>query len=91
MLKDRFEAAPEPDEPLQSDLEQDHDDLYDEDQFFRESDGLPPGPAPKLQGGPSNNRVSDIPGYTVTSSTPPMPPRSIQDFNQDNDFSFEGE
>ncbi|XP_055539592.1 protein eva-1 homolog C isoform X2 [Wyeomyia smithii] len=89
VLKDRFEAAPEPDEPLQSDLEQDHDDLYDEDQFFRESDALPPGPAPKLQGGPSSNRVSDIPGYMVTSSTPPMPPRSIQDFNQDNDFSFE--
>ncbi|XP_055638019.1 protein eva-1-like isoform X2 [Toxorhynchites rutilus septentrionalis] len=89
VLKDRFEAAPEPDEPLQSDLEQDHDDLYDEDQFFRESDGIPPGPAPKLQGGPSNNRVSDIPNYVAVSSTPLVPPRSIQDIAEDNEFSFE--
>lgn len=91
MLKDRFEAAPEPDEPLQSDLEQDHDDLYDEDQFFRESDGVPPGPAPKLQGGPANNRVSDIPSYVAASSTPPVPLRPIQDIMEDNEFSFEGE
>lgn len=92
VLKDRFEAAPEADEPLQSDLEQDHDTLYDEDQFFRESDAIPPGPAPKLQGGPSNNRAaSDIPGYIADSSTPPVPPRSIQDIIEDNEFSFEGE
>lgn len=89
VLKDRFEAAPEPDEPLQSDLEQDHDDLYDEDQFFRESDGVPPGPAPKLQGGPANNRVSDIPSYVAASSTPPVPLRPIQDIMEDNEFSFE--
>ncbi|XP_029718996.1 protein eva-1 [Aedes albopictus] len=90
VLKDRFEAAPEADEPLQSDLEQDHDTLYDEDQFFRESDAIPPGPAPKLQGGPSNNRAaSDIPGYIADSSTPPVPPRSIQDIIEDNEFSFE--
>ncbi|XP_055611021.1 protein eva-1 isoform X1 [Uranotaenia lowii] len=89
VLKDRFEAAPEPDEPLQSDLELDQNDLYDEDQFFRESDAIPPGPAPKLQGSPANNRVSDIPIYVAASSTPPAPPRSIQDVLEDNEFSFE--
>ncbi|XP_041788679.1 protein eva-1-like isoform X1 [Anopheles merus] len=91
VLKDRFEAAPEPDEPLQSDLEQDQDELYDEDQFFRESDAAPPGPAPKLQGGPTNGRVSDVPGYAGTSSsssTPASPPRSIHDIMDDSDFSF---
>lgn len=93
VLKDRFEAAPEPDEPLQSDLEQDQDELYDEDQFFRESDAAPPGPAPKLQGGPTNGRVSDVPGYVGTSSsssTPASPPRSIHDIMDDSDFSFGG-
>lgn len=90
VLKDRFEAAPEADEPLQSDLEQDHDGLYDEDQFFRESDAMPPGPAPKLQGAPANNRESsDVPGYIAASSTPPVPPRSMQDIIDDNEFSFE--
>nr|XP_040223346.2 protein eva-1-like isoform X2 [Anopheles coluzzii] len=91
VLKDRFEAAPEPDEPLQSDLEQDQDELYDEDQFFRESDAAPPGPAPKLQGGPTNGRVSDVPGYVGTSSsssTPASPPHSIHDIMDDSDFSF---
>uniref|UniRef100_A0A453Z3J2 SUEL-type lectin domain-containing protein n=1 Tax=Anopheles quadriannulatus TaxID=34691 RepID=A0A453Z3J2_ANOQN len=91
VLKDRFEAAPEPDEPLQSDLEQDQDELYDEDQFFRESDAAPPGPAPKLQGGPTNGRVSDVPGFGGTSSsssTPASPPRSIHDIMDDSDFSF---
>uniref|UniRef100_A0A182Y7E1 Uncharacterized protein n=1 Tax=Anopheles stephensi TaxID=30069 RepID=A0A182Y7E1_ANOST len=89
VLKDRFEAAPEPDEPLQSDLEQDQDELYDEDQFFRESDAAPPGPAPKLQGGPTNGRVSDVPVYVGTSSsTPAVPPRSIHDIMDDSDFSF---
>ncbi|XP_053669248.1 protein eva-1 [Anopheles marshallii] len=89
VLKDRFEAAPEPDEPLQSDLEQDQDELYDEDQFFRESDAAPPGPAPKLQGGPTNGRVSDVPIYVGTSSsTVASPPRSIHDIMDDSDFSF---
>uniref|UniRef100_A0A182M9Y8 SUEL-type lectin domain-containing protein n=1 Tax=Anopheles culicifacies TaxID=139723 RepID=A0A182M9Y8_9DIPT len=91
VLKDRFEAAPEPDEPLQSDLEQDQDELYDEDQFFRESDAAPPGPAPKLQGGPTNGRVSDVPIYIGTSSsTVASPPRSIHDLMDDDDFSFGG-
>ncbi|XP_050090331.1 protein eva-1 isoform X2 [Anopheles aquasalis] len=90
VLKDRFEAAPEPDEPLQSDLDQDQDELYDEDQFFRESDAAPPGPAPKLQGGPTNGRVSDVPIFigAPTTSTVPSPPRSIQDIMDDGEFPF---
>ncbi|XP_035774292.1 protein eva-1-like [Anopheles albimanus] len=89
VLKDRFEAAPEPDEPLQSDLDQDQDELYDEDQFFRESDAAPPGPAPKLQGGPTNGRVSDVPIFAgAPTSTAPSPPRSIQDIMDDGEFPF---
>jgi hypothetical protein len=42
---DRFESAPETDEPLPfDDNEQELDEVYDEDQFYKESD-----PAPKLQ------------------------------------------
>uniref|UniRef100_A0AAG5CUN3 SUEL-type lectin domain-containing protein n=1 Tax=Anopheles atroparvus TaxID=41427 RepID=A0AAG5CUN3_ANOAO len=90
VLKDRFDSAPEPDEPLQSDLEQDQDELYDEDQFFRESDAVPPGPAPKLQGGPTNGgRVSDVPIFAgVPSSTAVAPPRSVQDIIDEGDFPF---
>uniref|UniRef100_A0A336N2J0 CSON005195 protein n=1 Tax=Culicoides sonorensis TaxID=179676 RepID=A0A336N2J0_CULSO len=58
VLKDRYDTAPEPDEPQQIDLEQDQDDLYDDDQFYRENEAIPP--APKLQGGPSKNKFSDI-------------------------------
>uniref|UniRef100_A0A182ITI4 SUEL-type lectin domain-containing protein n=1 Tax=Anopheles atroparvus TaxID=41427 RepID=A0A182ITI4_ANOAO len=92
VLKDRFDSAPEPDEPLQSDLEQDQDELYDEDQFFRESDAVPPGPAPKLQGGPTNGgRVSDVPIFAgVPSSTAVAPPRSVQDIIDEGDFPFGG-
>ena len=46
MLKDRFDYSTEPDEPQHIDLEQNQDDLYDEDQFYRESEAIPP--APKL-------------------------------------------
>lgn len=58
VLKDRYDTAPEPDEPQQIDLEQDQDDLYDDDQFYRENEAIPP--APKLQGGPNKNKFSDI-------------------------------
>lgn len=46
MLKDQFDVSIEPDEPQQIDMEQNQDDLYDEDQFYRESEAIPP--APKL-------------------------------------------
>ncbi|XP_073848301.1 uncharacterized protein isoform X2 [Musca autumnalis] len=48
VLKDRYETAPEPDEPQQSELDLDQDELYDEDQFYKEGEAIPP--APKLQG-----------------------------------------
>ncbi|XP_061398515.1 uncharacterized protein LOC133334243, partial [Musca vetustissima] len=48
VLKDRYETAPEPDEPQQSELDMDQDELYDEDQFYKEGEAIPP--APKLQG-----------------------------------------
>lgn len=48
MLKDRYETAPEADEPQQTDLDLDQDELYDEDQFYKESEAIPP--APKVQG-----------------------------------------
>ncbi|XP_022214359.2 protein eva-1 homolog C-like isoform X3 [Drosophila obscura] len=48
VLKDRYETAPESDEPQQSELDMDQDELYDEDQFYKESEAIPP--APKLQG-----------------------------------------
>ncbi|KAH8310399.1 hypothetical protein KR044_001118 [Drosophila immigrans] len=48
VLKDRYETAPEADEPHQTDLDLDQDELYDEDQFYKESEAIPP--APKLQG-----------------------------------------
>ncbi|XP_068156174.1 uncharacterized protein [Drosophila tropicalis] len=48
VLKDRYETAPESDEPQQTELDMDQDELYDEDQFYKESEAIPP--APKLQG-----------------------------------------
>lgn len=48
VLKDRYETAPESDEPQQTDLDLDQDELYDEDQFYKESEAIPP--APKIQG-----------------------------------------
>lgn len=48
VLKDRYETAPEADEPQQTDLDLDQDELYDEDQFYKESEAIPP--APKVQG-----------------------------------------
>lgn len=75
VLIDRYESTPEADEPLQSDLEQDQDDLYDDDQFYKESDLIPPGPAPKLQGDlvMKQQRPQDGPIYTYTSSiSPPL-------------------
>jgi hypothetical protein len=47
-------------------LEPDQDDLYDDDQFYRESEAIPP--APKLQGNPTQNRPSDTPVLATTSN-----------------------
>lgn len=40
VLKKRYETQIEPDEVQQTQLQPDHDELYDDDQFYRESDGL---------------------------------------------------
>lgn len=57
---------PEPDEPHQTDLEQDQDDLYDDDQFFKETEAIPP--APKLQGDISKIRPSVIPNVITSNN-----------------------
>lgn len=74
VLIDRFESTLEPDEPLQiDDLEPEQEELYDEDQFYKESD-ISPGPAPKLQGDIEKKMQRfDGPIHTITSSiTPPQ-------------------
>lgn len=84
VLIDRFESTPEPDEPLQFDeLEPEQDELYDDDQFYKETDI---GPAPKLQGDPSKKTLKTLEGpiYSVTSSI--GPPQRNRD-----DTSLEGE
>lgn len=69
VLKERFETSAEPDEPLRNDLEDLNDDnLYDDDQFYKESEAIPP--APKQQ------RPSEIPSVISSSSiSPPLPAR----------------
>ncbi|XP_055375082.1 uncharacterized protein LOC129607875 isoform X2 [Condylostylus longicornis] len=75
VLKDRYDTTPEPDEPQQAELDLDQDELYDEDQFYKESEAIPP--APKLQGGLPNNPVGhplDFPFSEISQSTliPPL-------------------
>lgn len=70
---DRFDSTPEPDEPLQNDEldPEPEEEIYDEDQFYKESD-ISPGPAPKLQGDLSKRpQISDVPNVTVASSVGP--------------------
>lgn len=70
MLKDQFDASVEQDEPQQIDMEQNQDELYDEDQFYRESEAIPP--APKLH---RELATSDLPtsiGEPSTSANPPL-------------------
>lgn len=72
-MKDQYDASVEPDEPQQIDMEQDQDDLYDEDQFYRESEGIPPA-IPKLH---RELATSEIPSSSsldelATSSNTPL-------------------
>lgn len=84
VLKDRYETAAEADEPQQTDLDLDQDELYDEDQFYKESEAIPP--APKLQGanvGRSFDFDTNNVGEEATSTLlPPLLSR--------NDASLEG-
>lgn len=40
VLKKRYETQIEPDEVQQTQLQPDHDELYDDDQFYKENDDL---------------------------------------------------
>lgn len=88
VLKDRFDYSNEPDEPQQVDMDQNQDELYDEDQFYRESEAIPP--APKLHRELSNpsssgSNLSEAPTFAEPSSSANPPLRS-RDSN-----SLEGE
>jgi len=80
VLKDRYESPAELDEPQQTEVDPDQDDLYDENQFYRESEAIPP--APKLQGGLSG--PSDSPDTVQSSVVPPT--RSKSDSNLEGIF-----
>ncbi|XP_055911892.1 protein eva-1 homolog C-like [Eupeodes corollae] len=88
VLKDRYETAPESDEPQQTELDLDQDELYDEDQFYKESEAIPP--APKLQGAIPNPAFPfDFTGDMMPTSTlmPPLLSRndnSLEDIRKVN-------
>ncbi|XP_030369715.1 uncharacterized protein LOC115620566 [Scaptodrosophila lebanonensis] len=82
VLKDRYETAPESDELQQGELEFDHDELYDEDQFYKESEAVPP--APKLQGAIPNaglpyelEPIAIGEGQTSTNFPPLLSPNDV--------------
>lgn len=77
MLKDQFDASVEPDEPQQIDMDPNQDDLYDEDQFYRESEAIPP--APKLH---RELATSDMPTSLGEPSSSVNPPLRSRDSNQ---------
>lgn len=77
VLKDQFDASIEPDEPHQIDMDQNQDDLYDEDQFYRESEAIPP--APKLH---RELATSDMPTSLSEPSSSVNPPLRSRDSNQ---------
>ncbi|XP_070496023.1 protein eva-1-like [Chironomus tepperi] len=83
LLIDRFESTPEPDEPLPYDDNEvdQEEELYDEDQFYKESD-ISPGPAPKLQSDLSKKpqqRPDNDPVFTPTVSSSISPPQHARD------------
>jgi len=90
VLKDRYDSLPEVDEPQQSALDQDQDDLYDEDQFYRESEAIPP--SPKLQGAlnkeqnPSNKSTPTTILHHPTSIVPFL--KTSDDTNLEGKYYF---
>lgn len=83
VLKDQFDASVEPDEPQQIDMDPNQDDLYDEDQFYRESEAIPP--APKLH---RELATSDMPTSLSEPSSSVNPPLRSRDSNQlEGEFS----
>lgn len=88
MLKDLYDIQPELDEPNQENLA-DLNELYDDDQFYKESEAIPP--APKLQGGISNAEGSgsgSSPNFDMTVTT--IMPTAVS-INNERSFWFEGE
>lgn len=88
VLRDSFDTPPEPDEP-QNDVVQDHDELYDDDQFYKEPEAIPP--EPKLQGDIAKNRAKDltpdiVSAHNVPSSVRP-PLRNRDDSTLEGEFS----
>lgn len=82
-MKDQFDASVEPDEPQQIDMDPNQDDLYDEDQFYRESEAIPP--APKLH---RELATSDMPTSLSEPSSSVNPPLRSRDSNQlEGEFS----
>lgn len=77
VLKEQFDERVEPDEPHQIDMDQNQDDLYDEDQFYRESEAIPP--APKLH---RELATSDMPTSLGEPSSSVNPPLRSRDSNQ---------
>lgn len=73
----------EPDEPQQIDMDQNQDDLYDEDQFYRESEAIPP--APKLH---RELATSDMPTSLAEPSSSVNPPLRSRDSNQLEGMTF---
>lgn len=73
VLKDVYDSASEQDEPDQMELDggMDQDELYDDDQYYRENEAIPP--APKLQGDHNRPRGTYPPShnYTIPSSSAP--------------------
>lgn len=76
VLKEQYDYSTEPDETHQIDLEH-NDDLYDEDQFYRESEANPP--APKLQ---RELATSEMPTSMESPSSDIPPMRSRDGGNQ---------
>lgn len=78
VLKDRFDYSTEPDEPVDPDG-LNKDDLYDEDQFYRESEAVPP--APKLHRELSNPPALADPFATAEPSSSANPPMRSREGN----------
>ncbi|KAG4077616.1 hypothetical protein HA402_008876, partial [Bradysia odoriphaga] len=78
VLKDRFDYSNEPDEPQQVDMDQNQDELYDEDQFYRESEAIPPAPKlhRELSNPSSGSNLSETPTLAEPSSSANPPLRS---------------
>lgn len=78
VLKERFDYSNEPDEPHQVDMDQNQDELYDEDQFYRESEAIPPAPKlhRELSNPSSGSNLSETPTLVEPSSSANPPLRS---------------